>query len=363
MILVAPTAFKGTIEAEDAARAMAAGAHRAAPDRRIRRLPLSDGGPGLLDALHAAVGGELETVRVTGPLGTPVDARLLHAPHAVVIESAEACGLHLVPPDRRDPLATTTRGVGELIAHALTPGREAGGRIRPIVLGLGGSATVDGGAGMAQALGWRLLDLDGQPIADGARGLLDLSRISRPQDRPDMPPVTALADVANPLLGAGGAAAVFGPQKGADEAATRRLELALARFAARIEEDLDLDVRRLPGAGAAGGLGAGAAAFLDAELVEGAEWVMHAAGFADALADADLVVTGEGSFDEQSAMGKVTGEVMARARAAGVPVLLVAGAVETPPPDGVTGVDGGGERLTTDRIEALVEREVARLLA
>ncbi|MFW6079089.1 MAG: glycerate kinase [Gemmatimonadota bacterium] len=363
VILVAPTAFKGTIGAAAAARAMAAGARRASGRRPVRTLPLSDGGLGLLDALEAAWGGTRERVRVTGPLGEPVEASLLSSPEGSVVESAEACGLHLVPPDRRDPLRSGTYGVGELIARAAS-GRGDEGAERParIILGLGGSATVDGGAGMAAALGWRLLDMDGRAIGGGAQGLLDLSRISRPERGLDLPPVTALADVANPLLGENGAAAVYGPQKGASASTVRRLELALARLATRVEEDLGRSVRTLPGAGAAGGLGAGAVAFLDAELVRGAGWVLGAVGFAEALAGSELVITGEGAFDAQSAMGKVTGEVLDRARARGAPVLLVAGSIEVAPAEGVTSVDGGGETLTPERIEALVEREVARLL-
>lgn len=355
MILVAPTAFKGTLRATDAAAAMARGAQRAAPDAKVREMPVSDGGPGLIDALRRAWGGSVRRVRVAGPVGDPVDARVLLARGHAVVESADACGLHRIPPAKRDPLRTTSRGVGELVAAAAGPDR--------LVLGLGGSGTVDGGAGMAQALGWSLLDMDGRPIPPGGGGLLELARISRPVEPPALPDVVALADVRNPLLGDEGAAAVFAPQKGADAAGVRRLELGLARLATRIERDLGDDVRGLRGAGAAGGLGAAAVAFLGAELAHGSEWVLRAVGFADALRRAELVVTGEGAYDAQSAMGKVTGEIVALARAAAVPVLLIAGRVDARLPDGVDAITGNGERVTAETIEDRVADRVRRLLA
>lgn len=357
MVLITPTAFKGTLGAAEVAAAMAAGARRALPDATLSEMPVSDGGPGLIESLRRAWGGRPETLRVTGPTGEPVRARVLRSRRTAVVETADACGLHLLRPGARDPLTVTTYGVGELIRAA------ARGEPERIILGLGGSGTVDGGAGMAQAVGWHLLDMDGRPIPRGGRGLVDLSRISRPTAALELPPVTALADVANPLLGDEGAAAVFGPQKGAPPAAVRRLELALARLAVRIEEDLGRDVRRLPGTGAAGGLGAGAVAFLDAELVRGSDWLLRAVDFAGALEDARLVVTGEGTYDEQTRMGKVVGAVIERARSSGTPVLLVAGALEAPAPDGVEAVDGGGEILTEQRIEALVAQHAPRLLA
>ncbi len=349
MILVAPTAFKGTIAAPVAAQAMAAGAR----DRDVVVvLPLSDGGHGLLDALAAARGGHVEPVPVTGPLGEVVEARVLVLEEMSVVESADANGLHLVPPDRRDPMVTTTYGVGELVRTASV---EAADRV---VVGIGGSATVDGGAGMAQALGWRLLDQEGRAIPRGGRGLLRLHRVE-PADAPvSLPPVTVLRDVHNPLLGPQGAASVYGPQKGASPEDVERLEEGLARLADCWQRDLGRDVRDRPGAGAAGGLGAGLAAFLEAELVDGAAWVLDAVGFDQALARADLVVTGEGAFDAQSGMGKITGAVLDRARAAGVPALLVAGTVEGPAPDGIRVVTGSGT-LDPPDLTRLVAQELA----
>ncbi|MBI4409495.1 MAG: glycerate kinase [Gemmatimonadetes bacterium] len=359
MILIAPTAFKGTLGAAEAARALEAGARRALPRARLRVLPLSDGGPGLIDALHAAAGGTVAFVTVAGPLGEPARGRILRVGDDAVVESADACGLHLVPRARRDPLAASSYGVGELIGAAA----QGPAPPRRIVLGLGGSATVDGGAGMARALGWRLLDEAGAPIPDGGAGLLRLARLLPPEAPRALPPVTALADVQSPLLGELGAAAVFGPQKGADVAGVRRLERALTVLAERVRAQLGRDVRPLAGGGAAGGLGAGAVAFLDARLVSGSDWVLDRLDFDAALGGAELLVTGEGSYDAQSGMGKIVGAVIARARRRGVPVLLVAGRIETVPPPGVRGVDGGGAPLDAAALARLAAEHVPRLLS
>lgn len=354
MILVAPTAFKGTIPADRAARSMAEGAARAGA-AEVRTLPLSDGGNGLIDALAATGTHAVHRIHVTGPLGQPVKARILERSGAAVVESADANGLHLVPEGRRDPMATTTRGVGELIRGA------ADTEPRAIIVGIGGSATVDGGIGMAQALGWRLLDAGGTPVPPGGAGLLVLDRIE-PHAVPALPPITVLRDVNNPLLGPDGAAAVYGPQKGATPAQVVELERGLERLAEILARDLGRDVRSLPGAGAAGGLGAALAAFLSAELVHGAAWVLDAVGFDAALATADVVVTGEGAFDAQSAMGKVVGEVIRRARSRNVPVLLVAGAVEGDVPEGVRAVTGHGAELGQSDLAALVAGALPKLL-
>ena len=373
-ILVCPTAFKGTLSAIEVADAMAAGARAvdgvSADDVMV--LPLSDGGNGLLDALGAAAGGETRTARVPGPDGRPVRARYLVQDDRVVVETAEACGLHLVPPGRRDPLLTTTIGVGALLleAAAALPHRDAG-----LVIGLGGSATVDAGAGMAAALGWTFLDDEGEPIVPCGSGLLRLRHVLPPVRRPLPSRLRVLADVTNPLLGPLGAARVYGPQKGASPRDVSVLERALARWVEVIErqraegsspnratpspnraetpspdraEDragsdaagepgptrTSAGLGALEGGGAAGGLGAAFAALLDAPPERGAAWVLDALGFDARLATARAVVTGEGEWDAQSSMGKVTGEVAARARAAGVPVLVVAGRVSAPLPQG-----------------------------
>jgi glycerate 2-kinase len=365
MILVAPTAFKGTLSAAAVAAALADGAAAVAPAGSVRQLPLSDGGNGLLDALSAGRPGSERTVAVTGPTGEPVIARYLVQGVDSVVETAEACGLHLVPLDRRDPLRATTRGVGELLlAAAGSGGAACGARMAAdrLVVGLGGSATVDAGAGMAVALGWRLLDARGQPIAPGGRGLLELALIEPPVTPPPLPPAVVLADVHNPLLGADGAAAVYAPQKGASSAEVDRLEEGLARWSDVVLRDLGQRVADLPGAGAAGGLGAAFAAYLGAPPRPGSDWILEAVGFDALLRQATAVVTGEGVWDRQSAMGKITGEVVRRAVGAGVPVLLVAGRIEGELPRGVDGATGGGRDLHAAALSRLVRDGLPGLL-
>ncbi|HKJ92692.1 MAG TPA: glycerate kinase, partial [Longimicrobiales bacterium] len=355
-ILSCPTAFKGTIGGPAAARALADGARRARPSAAVREMPLSDGGNGLIDALVAARGGAVRTVRVTGPLGTPVQARILRMADVAVVETADANGLHLVPADRRDPMRTTTTGVGELLLAA------AAGSPARIVVGVGGSATVDGGIGMAQALGWRLLDADDRPVGPGGDGLLALDAVAAPEPPRALPPITVLRDVRNPLLGPHGAAAVYGPQKGASPEDVRRLEAGLARLADHWRA-LGRDVREHAGAGAAGGLGAALEAFLGATLTDGASWVLDAVGFDAALADADVVLTGEGAWDAQSGMGKVVGVVLARARRASVPVLVFTGSADGVAPEGVRVVAANGRTLSeadlADMAAAVLEQRRA----
>lgn len=356
MILVCPTAFKGTLPATAVAEALAEGA-REAGLTTIETLPLSDGGNGLLDAVQSALGGRRLEVRVSGPLGEPVRAAWLDTGALRVVETAEANGLHHVPSDRRDPLRTSTFGVGELLRAA----EGAPGHPAPLVVGLGGSATVDAGAGMARALGWRLLDARGEPIVAGGMGLETLAAIE-PPDEPQVRPPLVLADVTNPLLGPAGAAPVYAPQKGASPREVERLARGLERWARVVERDLGRDVAMIEAGGAAGGLGAAFAALLDAPPVRGAPWVLDAAGFDARLARADVVVTGEGAWDAQSSMGKVVGEVVERARAKGVPVLLVAGSIAGDLPPGVVGLAGGARsvdeaglaRLTRDGLRALL---------
>ncbi len=341
---------------------MAAGVADALPHEAVVVMPLADGGDGLLDALTAAVHGRVDDVPIHGPLGEAARGRVLIRAGEAVVESADACGLHLVAVSRRDPLRTDTGGVGELIRSAAA----AAGTVR---VGLGGSATVDGGAGMARVLGYRLLDVAGRPLPPGGGALERLARIEAPASggtggpggpggapaaraRPTR--IVALVDVDNPLLGPNGAARVYGPQKGADAAAVEILERGLARLAERWRVDLGVEPANEPGAGAAGGLGGGMAAFLGAELMSGAEWVLRAVGFDEALARARRVVTGEGAFDAQSAMGKVVGTVLERARRAGVPALLVAGRIAAAPEGDVALIDGGGAILDERAIRARV---------
>lgn len=335
-VVVAPTAFKGTLGAVEAARAMAAGLVRGWPEAVPDLAPMADGGDGTVAALLYGRGGRLVEASVTGPLGEPVTAAfgLLDAGRAAVIEMAAASGLALVPPERRDPAVTTTAGTGELIRAALDRGVET------IWLGAGGSATVDAGAGALAALGCRLLDGAGRPIPPGAAGLRRLARIDPQGLDPRLRRVrlVVLADVDNPLLGPEGAAAVFGPQKGAAPEAVPGLEAALERFAATVRRDVGVEVAQVPRGGAAGGLAAGLAAVCGAELAAGGEAVADAVGLDGRLGGAALAVTGEGRLDGQTARGKAPWVVLRRAAAVGVPVVALAGAVGP----GVEGLRGAG---------------------
>lgn len=320
MILVAPTAYKGTISAAAAARALARGLEGL--DEVVTR-PLADGGNGLIDALSVR-GGELRTVEVSGPLGQAVQARLLLQDDLVVAESADACGLHLVAPDQRNPLLTTTFGVGELLLAAAA-------LEQVVVIGLGGSATIDGGLGCAHALGWRFLDGAGNTLAPVPASLSRIEALIPAE--PLNAPVIALADVTTRLAEA---PRVFGPQKGADAAQIEMLSAGLSHLGRLIERTLGVEVSSLSGGGAAGGLGAALVACAGAELVRGSAWVSQRLELESLLARADLVITGEGSYDEQSALGKITGHLIERAALHGCPVVLVAGRVEGVPAAHVT---------------------------
>ncbi|GMW00888.1 MAG: glycerate kinase [Candidatus Hydrogenedentota bacterium] len=324
-IVVAPDSFKECLTAREVADAMAAGARRAMPDASIDLIPMADGGEGTVDALVAAAGGEKVCVTVTGPCGEPVDAAygVIDGGRTAVIEMAAASGLALVPPDRRDPRLTTTYGTGELIADALGAG------IRRIIVGLGGSATNDGGAGMAQALGFRLLDAQGDDLDPGGAALMRLATID-PSGRLgglDESEILVACDVDNPLCGPRGASRTYGPQKGAHEFAVQELDAALHHFGKCIEKQLGKPVLHAPGAGAAGGLGAGLIAFCGATLRPGVDLVADACNLRGRIHGADLVITGEGRIDGQSAHGKTPVGVARIAKEAGVPVLALAGAL------------------------------------
>ena len=322
-IVVAPNAFKGSLTAFEAARAMAKGIRRVFPEADVRSVPLADGGDGTLRVLTSALGGTLRTLRVTGPLGRPVQARygVSRDGRTAVIEMAEAAGLGLVEPGRRNPMLSTTKGVGELIRHAADMG------CKRILVGLGGSATTDGGLGMAAGLGYRVLDASGMPAGLCGAALAGVARIvdGGAGGRFRSVLVVAAADVTNPLLGARGAARVFAPQKGATPAMVRRLESGLSRFAGIIRRDLGADVRSIPGGGAAGGLGAGLVAFCGARIESGFDLVAELTGLERVISAADLVMTGEGHLDEQSLRGKAPVGVARLARRNGVPAVCVAG--------------------------------------
>jgi glycerate kinase len=323
-VVVAPNSFKGSLSASEAASAIARGVRQAFPDAEIVEVPVADGGEGTVEALVSAHHGAYRTAEVEGPLGDPVAAPygLIERGKTGVVELASASGLTLITPERRDPRKASTFGFGQLLEEV----RSAG--VLEIIAGLGGSATNDGGAGMAQALGYRLLDAEGHELPRGGAALARLDRIDPAgfDHRWSSVKVRVACDVTNPLTGPLGASAVYGPQKGADDQAVRELDAALARLAVVIEKDLGKRVADVPGAGAAGGAGAGLIAFLDAVLVPGAPLVVEASGFDARLAGADLVITGEGRVDEQTAYGKAPGEVAKRAQEARIPVLLIAGA-------------------------------------
>ncbi|MBI4161432.1 MAG: glycerate kinase [Acidobacteria bacterium] len=320
-VLVAPDKFRGSFDSRRVAELLAEGVRRAFPRASVTTIPLADGGEGTLEVLRRIDPGEEEATVVPGPLGDPVTARWLRRPDGVaVLESAQVVGLDLVPPDRRDPLRAGTEGLGALLLHCLESG------CRRFLIGLGGTATVDGGAGMARALGYRFLDERGRVIGTG-EDWSGLRRIdpSGADPRIQAEEVTALCDVSTPLLGPGGAARRFGPQKGASPAQVARLERRLEVLARAVEKDLRIEVGSLPMGGAAGGLGAGIAAFLRGRLTSGADFVLDRSGFDAALAGADLVLTGEGRLDAGTAEGKAVYAVLERCRRRRVPVVIVCG--------------------------------------
>lgn len=325
-ILVAPDKWKGCLPAPAVADAIAIGLARGLPGVEVLRLPVADGGEGTLEALLRREG-ERREATVTGPLGEPVRAAWGWVGGGLaVIESAQACGLAGIPPERRDLARASSRGLGELIAAALASGA------RELIVGLGGTATNDGGAGALVALGARLLDREGRPLAPGGAALLELDRIE-PGPARERVRVRVACDVDAPLLGPTGATRAFGPQKlapGAPSGTLALLEAGLARFAEVAARDLggaSDQVATRPGAGAGGGLGAGLAWGLGAELVPGAELVLDALGLDAALAGVDLVIVSEGALDATTAAGKAPAAVARRAAARGIPVVALAGAV------------------------------------
>src|SRR5207249_741686 len=325
-IVIAPNAFKGSLSAFQAAEAIRDGVLAAAADADLVLVPIADGGDGTVDALVAATNGERRTLRVRGPLMDAVDADygVIDNVKTAVIEMAKAAGLALVPQDKRDPRVTTTYGVGELLQHAY----EAGAR--HFIVGIGGSATNDAGAGMAQALGYHLLDDEGHELPPGGLALKRLARIDVGGVHANWKDaeIDVACDVTNPLTGPSGASAVYGPQKGATPEMVAELDAALKHFAEIIRRDLGVDVEPLPGAGAAGGLGAGLVAFTGARLRPGAEMVMEALKLDDRIKGADLVITGEGRLDSQTArFGKGPAAVARHARKAGIPVVGLAGGI------------------------------------
>jgi glycerate 2-kinase len=325
-IVVAPNAFKGSLSAARAADAMSTGIRRIIANAQIHSVPVADGGDGLLDVLQAPLQAERQLQRVRGPLGAETDAAFLysHSRRLAVIETAAAAGLALLTGDRLDALQASSAGVGQLLSAALDLGA------RHIVLGIGGSATTDAATGLATALGMRFLDSEGQALAGNGASLSAIRRIDRSglDSRLAGVRLEVACDVDNPLLGPHGAAQIYAPQKGATAAEVELLEQGLDNLAGVIERQLGVDVRHLPGGGAAGGMGAGLGAFFQAELKGGAQLVLELLQVEQAVAAADLVFTGEGRLDYQTRFGKAPGAVAALAGKHGVPCIAVAGMLD-----------------------------------
>ncbi|CAI1681205.1 Glycerate kinase [Serratia quinivorans] len=324
-VVIAPDSFKESLSAMEVAEAIERGFRQVYPQVQYVKLPMADGGEGTVDSMVAATGGEIVRVEVTGPLGQPVSAfyGLLGVGETAVIEMAAASGLHLAPKERRDPRITTSYGTGELILAALERG------VKAIILGIGGSATNDGGAGMMQALGARLLDDQQQPLPPGGAALARLAQIdlSAVDPRLQQVSVTAACDVDNPLCGPHGASAVFGPQKGATPEMVTQLDAALSHFGSLLQQATGREVLNAPGAGAAGGMGAALLGMLNARLRPGIEIVIETLRLEEALRDADLVITGEGRLDSQSIHGKTPIGVARVAKRHGLPVIGIAGSL------------------------------------
>ncbi|WP_165501076.1 glycerate kinase family protein [Bifidobacterium longum] len=325
--LCAPDSFKESLTAMEAARAMAQGIENADHDAEVRCLPMADGGEGTARALVDATGGSMHAVPVHDPLGRPVEGHfgLLADGTTAVVETAEASGLALLEAKERNPLIASSYGTGELMLAAVRSGAKR------IIVGLGGSATNDAGAGLLQALGVRLLDKNGNDLAHGGAALADLTTIDISTMDPALKNVaiTAACDVTNPLTGPTGASAVFGPQKGASKDDVATLDAALAHFAQVIDSQLGVAVNDVPGAGAAGGIGAALKGFLNAEFRPGIAIVIEQSGLDAAAQWADVVFTGEGSIDFQTKFGKTPAGVAETAKRHGKPVIAVAGHIGT----------------------------------
>lgn len=322
-VVIAPDSFKGSLSALAASQAMERGVRAVFPEAEVRQVPIADGGEGTVEALVTATRGRLEERTVRGPLGEPVRARwgVLGDGETAVIEMAAASGLPLVPKGRRDPRVTSTAGTGELVRAALDAG------LTKLVVGIGGSATNDGGTGLARALGVRFLDAAGADLPEGGAALARLARIDLAGLDPRLATAQLLVacDVDNPLTGPRGASAVYGPQKGATPEMVKELDAALAHYARVARDATGRDVALRPGAGAAGGLGAGLLFFTPAELRPGVEIVLETTGFGELVRGADLVLTGEGRTDFQTAMGKAPVGVAQAAQRHGVPVVCLSG--------------------------------------
>jgi glycerate kinase len=325
IVAAAPNAFKGSLTPEQAARAMASGIRNAGSGIKVIEIPVSDGGDGLISVVKTAGTGQMAWARVHDPRMRKIDAGYLLVPDqsAAVIEMALASGLALLPEDLQDPTLTTTLGTGELIRSALDKG------VSRILMGIGGSATTDGGMGAAHALGYRFLDKNGRELPPVGKSLNAIHAIDASEADPRLPATqfSVACDVTNPLTGPQGAAHVFAPQKGADPDQVRRLDLGLANLARVIQRDLGTDIGSLEGAGAAGGLGGGMKAFFGADLRPGIDLVLGLLKFKERIKAADLVITGEGCIDGQTRFNKAPAGVAAAARTMGKPCIAVCGSI------------------------------------
>ena len=322
-VVIAPDSYKGCLSALEVAKAMERGVLSVFPSAEVRKIPIADGGEGTVAALVTATNGQLRQTEVTDPWGNKIIAHwgVLGDGRTAVIEMAAASGLPLVPKDKRDPRVTTTYGTGELIKAALADG------LAKIIIGIGGSATNDGGTGMARALGVRFLDAAGQEVAAGGGSLAEICQIDTTGLDPRLKntEIVVACDVDNPLCGTRGASAVFGPQKGATPEMVQQLDAGLAKYASCARQATGRDVAEKAGAGAAGGLGAGLMFFTPAQLKPGVEIVLDAVGFSDIVRDADFVITGEGRTDFQTAFGKAPVGVAKVAKTHGAPVFCISG--------------------------------------
>lgn len=357
-VLVASDKFKGSLTATEVTRHVAIGLRRAVPGVEVTKLPIADGGEGTVDAAVSA-GFRRVPVRATGPTGEPVDTCYAERDGTAVVELADVSGLARLPGGRRDPLRASSFGTGELVRAALDAGCER------VILGIGGSACTDGGAGLVAALGGVLLDAAGRELPPGGAALRHLAHLDLAGLDPRLREVELVVacDVDNPLLGPSGAAAVYGPQKGAGAADVAVLEAGLARWAETVTAATGTDHAATPGAGAAGGVGFAAVAVLGASLRPGISLLLDVVGFASAVAKADLVVTGEGSLDEQTLRGKAPVGVALAAKRAGVPVVAVAGRCTLPAAQlaGV-GIDGAYALTDLEPDPARCVAEAGRLL-
>lgn len=327
-ILLAPDKFRGSLDAPQVCEAMTEGIRMVSPEIEVVSLPMADGGEGTLDLLLWYSGGKKQTAKVEDPLGRKIDAEygLSADGKTAFIEMATASGLRLLKTEERNPLKTSTFGTGELIKIVL----EAG--VKNIILGIGGSATTDAGIGMAAALGWQFLDENGKELKYTGENLIKVKRIQSPVSNHQSPiSITVACDVTNPLFGENGAAYIYGPQKGADKQAVEQLDKGLRNIAKVFERDFGKDYAKIAGTGAAGGLGFGAMAFINAELKEGVKLLMDFCDFDKNLKDVNLIITGEGKIDNQTLQGKLIKGITDRATHAKIPIAAICGTLDVSP--------------------------------